>query len=130
MDDGCQVLVTPNTGAFQTNVPLQPGLNNIPVVTTDRAGNVATDELHITFEEDGSSGTSVGETLASLWWVFAIVIGLMILVPITVHTTRAKWLKDHPELDNWDSKRAKEGLYEYEDEYGYPEDEYKPGGGY
>ncbi|MCJ2539991.1 MAG: hypothetical protein LN414_01825, partial [Candidatus Thermoplasmatota archaeon] len=124
-----QVLVTPNTGTFQTNVPLQPGLNNIPVVATDRAGNVATDELHITFEEAGSSGTSVSETLASLWWVFAIVIGLMILVPITVHTTREKWLKEHPELDNWDSKRAKEGMYEFEDEYGYPEDESPPGGG-
>jgi len=124
-----QVLVTPNTGTFQTNVPLQPGLNNIPVVATDRAGNVATDELHITFEEAGSSGTSVSETLASLWWVFAIVIGLMILVPITVHTTREKWLNEHPELDNWDSKRAKEGMYEFEDEYGYPEDESPPGGG-
>lgn len=124
-----QVLVTPNTGAFQTNVPLEPGLNNIPVVVTDKAGNMATDEIHITFEEAGSSGTSVGETLTNLWWVFAIVIGLMILVPITVHTTREKWLKDHPELDNWDSKRAKEGLYEYEEEFGYPEDEDNPGGG-
>jgi hypothetical protein len=125
-----QVLVTPTTGAFQVTVPLDVGLNNIPVVVTDKAGNTATDELHITYEKEGGGSASVGEVLASYWWVFAIVIGLMIIIPITVHRTRSKWIEEHPELENWDSKRAKEGLYEYEDEYDYYDDQYKGGGGY
>jgi hypothetical protein len=124
-----QVLVTPTTGAFQTNVPLESGLNNIPVEVTDKAGNVATDLIHITFEEEGTTGTSVREVLTSLWWVFALVLGLLVLIPFTVHMTRNSWIDKHPELDNWDPKRAKEGLYEYEDEYGYY-DEQQGGGGY
>jgi len=124
-----QVLVNPNTGAFQTNVPLEVGVNNIPVEVIDKAGNKATELLHITYKEEGSSGTSAGEVLASLWWIFAIVIGLLVIVPITVHRTREKWNKDHPELENWDSKQAKEGLYEYDDEYGY-DDQYQGGGGF
>ncbi len=125
-----QVLVTPTTGAFQTNVPLEEGLNNIPVEVTDKAGNTATDLLHITYQKDSSTGTTVGEALANLWWVFAVVIGLVILVPILVHTTRNKWVEKHPELENWDPKRAKEGLYEYEDEAVYYDDQYQGGGGY
>ncbi len=125
-----QVLVNPSTGAFQTNVPLERGLNNIPVEVTDRAGNHATDLLHINYEEEGASGTSVGEVLASLWWVFAILIGLMILIPFTAQTTRGRWIKDHPELEEWDPKRAKEGLYEYEEEVVYVDDQYRGGGGY
>ncbi|UCC93448.1 MAG: right-handed parallel beta-helix repeat-containing protein, partial [Thermoplasmata archaeon] len=74
-----QVLVHPNTGAFQTNVPLEEGLNNIPVEVTDKAGNKATDLLHITLEDEDTQGTSVGEVLGSLWWVFAIVAGLVII---------------------------------------------------
>ena len=125
------MLVTPTTGAFQTNVPLEVGLNNIPVEVTDKAGNTATDLLHIVYDTEGSDSTSVGETLASLWWVFAIVLGLVILIPFTVHTTRGKWLKEHPELDNWDPQRAKEGLYEYEEEVGYYDDDpTQRGGGY
>jgi hypothetical protein len=125
-----QVLVHPNTGAFQTNVPLEKGLNNIPVEVTDKAGNRATDLLHITFEEGDSSGTPVGEVLGSLWWVFVIVIGLMVIIPFTVHTTRNRWMAKHPELENWDSKRARDGLYEYEDEVEYYDDQYREGGGY
>jgi hypothetical protein len=122
-----QVLVNPTTGAFQTNVPLDEGLNNIPVEVTDRAGNKATDLLHITYQTGDDSGNTVLEVVASLWWVFAILIGLMILIPIVSWTTRAKWVTKHPELEEWDAKRAREGLYEYEDEYGY--DQPPPGGG-
>jgi hypothetical protein len=125
-----QVLVHPNTGAFQTNVPLEEGLNNIPVDITDKAGNKATDLLHITYEEEGTADNTVAEVLLSLWWVFIIVIGLLILIPFTVHSTRNTWINKHPELENWDSQRARDGLYEYEDEVGYYDDQYQGGGGY
>ena len=125
-----QVLVNPTTGAFQTNVPLEQGLNNIPVEVTDRAGNHATDLLHITYSEGEDTGDTVGEILASLWWIYAIVIGLLVLVPFTVHTTRNKWMQQHPELENWDPERAREGLYEYDEGYDYYDDQYRGGGGY
>jgi hypothetical protein len=120
-----QVHVVPNTGAFQTSVPLVEGLNNIEVVVTDRAGNTDSDLLHITYEVKGSDESSTTEALIGLWWVFAIVIGLLILVPITVHTTRSKWLEKHPELENYDPQLEKQGLYDYDEGPGMP-----PGGGY
>jgi len=128
-----QVVVTPTTGAFQTNVPLEEGLNNIPVEVIDRAGNKATDILRITYQSEEIEDNTIGDLLVSLWWVFAIVIGLGILLPIISHTTRSKWMVEHPELEQWDPQRAREGLYEYEEEVVYVDqydDQYGRGGGY
>jgi hypothetical protein len=125
-----QVLVHPDTGAFQTNVPLEEGLNNIPVEVIDRAGNKANDLLHITYEPDESTVETAGDFLISIWWAFAVLAGLAILIPITVWTTRDKWIDQHPELENWDPKMAKDGLYEYEEDVQYVyEDQYQGGGG-
>jgi len=120
-----QVHIVPTTGAFQTNVPLVEGLNNIEVVVTDRAGNTESDLLHITYEIKGSEESSPMEVLMSLWWVFAIVLGLLILIPLTVHTTRGKWLEKHPELESFDPELEKQGLYDYDQGHDQP-----PGGGY
>ncbi len=120
-----QVHVVPNTGAFQTTVPLIEGLNNIEVVVSDRAGNTESDLLHITYKVEGSEEASATEVLLGLWWIFAIVVGLLILVPITVHTTRSKWIEKHPELENYDPELEKQGLYDYDQGPDMP-----PGGGY
>ena len=127
-----QVVVTPTTGAFQTNVPLEEGLNNIPVEVTDRAGNKATDILRITYQEEAIEDSSIGDLLVSLWWVFAILIGLGVLLPLVSQTTRSKWMVEHPELEQWDPQKARDGLYEYEEEVVYMDqyDQYGRGGGY
>jgi hypothetical protein len=120
-----QVIVVPDTGAFQTTVPLELGLNNIEVEAVDRAGNKATDLLHVNYALEGADESSIGETLATYWWVFALIIGLAILIPFTVQRSRTKWEEEHPELRQYDPQLDREGLYEYED----TQDEYR-GGGY
>ena len=120
-----QVHVVPNTGAFQTNVPLIEGLNNIEVVVTDRAGNTESDLLHITYEAEGSEESSSIAVLLGFWWIFAIIAGLLIIVPLTIFTSRAKWLEEHPELENFDPELEKQGLYDYDQGPGMP-----PGGDY
>jgi hypothetical protein len=127
-----QVAVRPDTGAFQTNVPLVEGMNNIEIVATDRAGNIATDVIAIDYQPGGDSDDDLGSRLASFWWVFAIVIALAIIIPLTVHNTRNQWVSDHPELEEYDRSRDREGMYDYdgyEDEYDY-QDYQEPGGGY
>ncbi len=130
MIDRKQVPLVPATGAFQVTVPLNLGLNNIEVVYSDAAGNQDNIVLRITFEEEDEDSSSIGRALAALWWVFAILIGLVILVPFTVHRVRNTWVHQHPELEHYDAKKARDGYYEdgyiEEDEY-YYEDQYRGG---
>jgi hypothetical protein len=130
MIDRKQVPLVPATGAFQVTVPLSPGLNNIEVVFSDAAGNEDNIVMRITFEEEDEEGSSIGRALGALWWVFAILIALIILVPLTVHRVRNKWVRQHPELEHFDAKKARSGFYEEgyleEDEY-YYEDQYRGG---
>ena len=121
-----QVLVRPDTGAFQATIYLLDGVNNIEVVCTDRAGNTASDVLHITYEAKAADTTSIGEYLVSLWWLFAVVIGLLIVIPFTVQLKRSRWMTEHPELENYDRRRDREGLYDY-DNVQYVEEEYEGG---
>jgi hypothetical protein len=126
------VAVRPDTGSFQTTVPLDEGPNNIEVLIVDRAGNSASDVLHITYRPEGVDEASIGETLGEFWWVFAVVIALVIVIPLTVHSTRDTWVQEHPELEDYDSKKYREGLYEYVEDEGYDEyayDEYQDQGG-
>ncbi len=124
-----QVLVTPETGTYQTNVPLVPGLNNIEVVVTDRAGNTATDLLHITYATEADEDETLGQQLKGFWWVFGIIIAIAIVIPLTVIWQRGKFLQEHPELEDYDSKADREGLYDY-DQAHYDDEQYREGGGY
>ncbi len=122
------VAVRPDTGAFQTNVPLVEGVNNIEVVATDRAGNTLTEVLHITYDPKEGTDESAFDLIKVIIYAVVIVVVLGITVPLWVQFTRSKWMKEHPELEDYDPKMARDGLYDFEDQYGY--DDRRRGGGY
>ena len=121
------VPIVPSTGQFQTIVALMEGVNNVEVGFKDPAGNEDTYTLRITYTptEEEQSPTKVA--LGKLWWLFALAIAILIILPFTVRRTRGKWLKDHPELERYDARAAREGYY---DDPSYWQDEYRRGGGY
>jgi hypothetical protein len=108
------IAVVPKTGTFQTTVPLSLGLNNIEISYSDRAGNSGSDILKITYEKSNAKANPTMSALGSLWWLFAIAIAVLIVLPITVNMTRSRWVKQHPELENFDPKAAREAYAEEE----------------
>ena len=110
--------VVPRSGTFQTTVPLFPGGNNIEVVYHDKAGNSGSEVLKITYNKKGSTDGGAKTAIAKLWWVFAIAIAVLIILPITVRMTRARWFKEHPELERYESSGGRVDEDYYDDGYG------------
>ena len=121
------VAIVPTSGQFQTIVALIEGVNNIEVTFTDPAGNDDSYLLRITYTPAGKDDSPTKAALGKLWWVFALAIAILIILPLTVRRTRGKWFKEHPELERYDPRAAREGYY---DDPSYLQDQYRRGGGY
>jgi hypothetical protein len=113
--------VQPGTGNFNTVVGLDPGVNNIEVYYHDEAGNDDSLILRIRYEEKGEAASPTKDLLGKIWWVFVLAAAIFVVLVLTVRMTRAKWLREHPELQTYDDQRG-----------GYYQDEYqgRRGGGY
>ncbi len=121
------VAIVPGSGQFNTVVALIEGVNNIEVSFHDPAGNDDSYLLRITYKPAKEDESPTKAALGKLWWVFALAIAILIILPLTVRRTRGKWLKEHPELERYDAKAAREGYYE---DPAYWQDQYRRGGGY